>query len=58
MSLEQKNKELSCKGSDCPYTERVIHFTKIVLFAAEVSLKQFVSNLLPCIIKSVIFAYI
>ncbi len=44
MSLQQK-KGLSCKGSDRPYGAREIHFTKIVLFAAKVSLQQFVSSL-------------
>lgn len=44
MSLQQK-KGLSCKGSDHPYRAREIHFTKIVLFAAKVSLQQFVSSL-------------
>lgn len=38
-------KGLSCKGSDRPYGVREIHFTNIVLFAAKVSLQQFVSGL-------------
>lgn len=38
-------KGLSCKGSDRPHGVREIHFTNIVLFAAKVSLQQFVSGL-------------
>lgn len=38
-------KGLSCKGIDHPYRAREIHFTKIVLFAAQVSLQQFASSL-------------
>lgn len=40
-----RKKGLSCKGSDRPYQEKEIHLTKIVLFAAKVSLQQFVSSL-------------
>ena len=39
-----RKKGLSCKGSDRPHRVREIHFTKIVLSAAKVSLQQFASS--------------